>query len=305
MKRGFFLLVSLFICVLASAQEIHILSEQIPQQSSFAQPFDVRFELGHASEYVVELEKESLPENFELIQEKSEKLSPATQAFHFTFIPFTLGASTFTAITFQLKDRPSGKVLAQAQTSPQTIQIQPVQFYNEKTLRDIRPPYIPSNPLIWLLCAIAAGILFFILKRYRKKLHQDQLALQEQQDHRPADVIAYSKIQLLLQSGLWERKEYKLFYSELADILREYFWRRFGLDVSADTSAELLRRARNIAELTPILMPFREYLTSSDLVKFAQVSPTLQTMQQDVQVVQDLVRQTTPKPIVPKEESHV
>ena len=52
-------------------------------------------------------------------------------------------------------------------------------------------------------------------------------------------------------------------------------------------------------------MPLREYLNSSDLVKFAQVSPSADTTQKDVQVVQDLVRQTTPKPVELKEEKNV
>ena len=305
--KKYLILPLLFSCfsTLAWAQEINILSEQIPQQTTFAKPFDVRFEVGHTTGYVVEVEKKSLPANFELIQEEIKPLSPATQAYDFTFIPFTLGVSTFTAVTFQLKESAGGKVLAEAQTEVKNITVQPVKFYDEKTLRDIRPPYIPASLLIWLLCALAAIILFWTIKHFYRTVKEDHLALKAQQDNRPADVIALSKIQLLLQSGLWEKKQYKLFYIELGEILKEYFQRRFSLDVSSDTSAELLRRAKTVPELTRMLMPLREYLTSSDLVKFAQVVPSADAMQKDVQAVQDLVRETTPKPIITKEEPHV
>ncbi len=287
------------------AQEIGLISQQVPKESAFAQPFDVRFELSHTPGYILEMDRENLPENFELIHEETNVLSPATQAVTLTFLPFTLGVSTFTAVTFQLKENAGGKVLAEAKTQPQNVQIQPVQFYDDKNLRDIRPPYIPVSLLIWLFCAIAAAVLFFVIRYFSKTVRKDHMLLQAQQDNRPADVIALSKIHLLLQSGLWEKKEYKLFYIELGDILREYFWRRFALDVSSDTSAELLRRAKKIPELIHLLMPLREYLNSSDLVKFAQVSPTAETMQKDVQAVQDLVRETTPKPVETKEEKHV
>ena len=305
--RKYLILALLFSCfsTLAWAQEINILSEQIPQQTPFAKPFDVRFEVGHTTGYVVEVDKESLPANFELIQEKTNTLSPATQAYDFTFIPFTLGVSTFTAVTFQLKESTGGKVLAEAQTEVKNITVQPVKFYDEKTLRDIRPPYIPASLFIWLLCALAAVILFLTIKHFYRTVKQDHMALKAQQDNRPADVIALSKIQLLLQSGLWEKKQYKLFYIELGEILKEYFWRRFSLDVSSDTSTELLRRAKTVPELTRMLMPLREYLSSSDLVKFAQVAPSADAMQKDVQAVQDLVRETTPKPIITKEKTHV
>jgi len=305
MKIKLILFLLLFCSYTSAAQEVSILTEQIPQQASFAQPFDVHIELSHTPGYVLELNRENFPENFNILSEKSENLSPGTQAYDLTLLPFTLNASTFTAVSFQLKDKSGGKVLAEAQTTPQIIQVQPVKFYEEQTLRDIRPPYIPASLLIWILCAIVAALLFFFIKYFWKTVQEDRILLQARQDNRPADVIALSKIHLLLQSGLWEKKEYKLFYIELGDILREYFWRRFGTDVSSDTSAELLRRARTVPELTRLLMPLREYLNSSDLVKFAQAVPSAEDMQKDVQVVQDLVRETTPKPITSTEEKNV
>lgn len=304
MKKMILFFALLFTAFAASSQEINILAEQTPSKTPFAQPFDVRFEVSHTPGYVLEYDPETLPENFQIINEKKEVLSPGTQAYTLSVIPFTLGVSTFTAVTFQLKENAGGKTLTQIQTTPKSIEVQPVNFYKEKTLRDIRPPYIPANLLIWFLCAIAAVLLFFIIKRFYKTVQKDRLALSTPQDNRPADVIALSKIQLLLQSGLWDKKEYKLFYIELGDILREYFWRRFSVDVSADTSAELVRRARQVAEMTPLLMPLREYLNSSDLVKFARVIPTAETMQKDVQTVQDIIRETTPKPIALKEEKN-
>ncbi len=304
MKKWLLLLAALGCGGGLAAQEIHITAQQVPQETSFAQPYDVRFELSHTPGYAVALDTERLPEEFDLLQASSQTLSPGTASYDLRFLPFTLGKSTFT-VTFTLQAQPGGEALAQAASQPQTVEIKPVKFFKEKTLRDIRPPYIPASYWIWLLCAGVLGLVIYFVRRFCKRLHAAQAArLAEVQDTRPADEIALSKLQILLQSGLWEKAEYKLFYLELSDILREYFWRRFGLDVSADTSVELLRRARKLAVLQPLLPALRGYLDEADLVKFARAIPTEPQMQAHVHFLQQLVRQTSPQPAELKEGPH-
>ena len=86
-------------------------------------------------------------------------------------------------------------------------------------------------------------------------------------------MIALSKIEALLQSGLWEQQEYKLFYITLSDIFREYLWRRFHLDTSSDTSAELLRRVKNMPQMAPLMYQVRDFV-STETVKFSKVIPS-------------------------------
>ena len=286
----------------AADNRIGLTAQHVPQQTPFAAAFDTRFEISHTPGYVVELDKESLPEGFELTAEKQEKLSPGTVAYDLTFIPFTLGVSTFTAVTFNLKKQAGAQTLASALSEQVQIDVKPVKYFDEQTLRDIRPPYIPSSLLIWLLCLLVLGLIIYFAWYFYKEIQTRARELSHAQDNRPADEIALSKIEALLQSGLWERAQYKMFYIELGDILREYFWRRFKQDVSSDTSAELLRRARKIPQLKNLLLPLREYLNSSDLVKFAKVIPAQQTMQQDVGCVRKLVKETTPRPEQAQEE---
>jgi hypothetical protein len=305
MKKLFLLI--LFGVVLTSitnAQSIELTEQQIPPQGSFAQPFQTRFQLTHTPGYQVVLDKETLPKDFALSQEKTEILSPQTLAYELTFLPFTLGASTFTAVTFQLQDN-QGKAIQQIQSAETQVKIEPVQFFKDKKMRDIRPPYIPSSWLWWLLALLVLIALVVLIKRISRKVKQHTQEAALKPDNRPAHVIALSKINLLLQSGLWENQQYKLFYIELGDILREYFWRRFGLDVSADTSTELLRHARAVPELAPLYAELRDYLKSADLVKFAKYTPDEDTMHKDVGIVQKTVQKTIPTPtadIVRQEE---
>ncbi len=279
----------------AQTPKISVTAQYIPQKTPFAGAFDTRFELSHLPEYVVELDKESMPEGFTLTAQQRHTLSPGTTAYELTFMPFTLGISTFTALTFELKEQSGGKILDAAQSAETHIDVTPVQYFKKQSLLDIRPPYIPSNPLFWFFVLVVFALIVYTAYKFYKTLQNKSRKLTQMQDNRPPDVIALSKIEALLQSGLWEHAQYKLFYIELGEILREYFWRRFGQDVSSDTSAELLRRARRIPQLAKLLLPLREYLNSSDLVKFAKVTPTQDTMRQDVNVVRNVVKQTSPQ----------
>ena len=294
MKKIHILFLLSVTAISAFAQEINLTQEKIPTQGSFAQPFDVRFEISHTPGFEVELDTQSIPKDFELVAQDKQILSPDTVSYDLSFLPFTLGRSTFTAVNILLKNS-SGQTVTQTASNQTAVDIQPVKLFDDQNMRDIRPPYIPTGWLGWLLCGIVLAVIIYLIRHFWKRKHPRAAMLpQEIPDNRPADVIALSKIQLLLQSGLWEKAEYKLFYIELSDILREYFWRRFRLDVSADTSAELLRRARREPQLSSSLSLLREYLKSADLVKFAKVIPSADTTKRDVQAVCTLVKNTMP-----------
>ena len=293
-KICFLILFSLLYSGISFCQEISVSKQEIPAQGQFAQPFDVRFEITHTPGYEVVLDTQSLPDGFSLAHSADEALSAQLQAYDLSFLPFTLGISTFTAVNFSLKDG-AGQTVTQTATTPAQVEIAPVNLFKDKKMRDIRPPYIPYNWLGWMMFALFLILLIYFLRRFWRKKHP-HYTMQETPDLRPADVIALDKIQQLLQCGLWEKAQYKLFYTELGNILQEYLWRRFQLDVSADTSAELLRHIRKLPELAPLQAELRTYLNSSDLVKFAKVIPAETTMQQDVSRVRKVVEITAPRP---------
>ena len=222
--------------------------------------------------------------------------SPGTVSYDFTAVPFALGKSTFT-VTFVLSQ--NGKAVAQSeQAAP--IEVTPVRFFNDKKLREVRPARVPPGWLTWLLALFFLAALIYVIYYWIQRAKESPLHLKaEKEDPRPCHEIALSKIDLLLNSGLWERKEYKLFYITLCDILREYFWRQFRIDTSADTSVELLRRAKNVPALQPLLTTLKDFLNSGDLVKFAKAEPTEPTRNKDIQAVRQIVRETTPKPPTP------
>ncbi len=292
MKKLFLLF--LLTCLFAPlrAQELTLIEKRAPAQIALAQPFALQYDFSHTPGYQVELDEASLSPDFEIKDSVRRQNSPGTVTFDFTVLPFTLGKSTFTA-TFLLTQ--NGKSAADAPVET-FITVTPAKTFNDKNLREIRPPHIPAGWLTWLLAALAALAFIGVLWFWYQKTRQKNLAvLQQEEDSRPSDEIALAKIDALLNSGLWEQRHYKLFYITLSDILREYLWRQFHIDASADTSAELLRRVKNMPSMAPLLFALRSFLNSGDLVKFAKAVPEEAVRNKDVQLLRQIIRETAPK----------
>ena len=299
MKKIISVIIYLLMCAgISNAQELSVTKAQVPQQVSFARAFPVRYELSHTPGYQVEVDPDSLSKDFEITHMDVDQLSDQTDLYNFTVVPFALGKSTFT-VTFLLTQ--DGQTAAQAaQETP--VEITPVKIFNDNKWREIRPARVPPGWLWWGLFILFLAALGYVIYNWRKRTSSDALRLNGQVDPRSCDEIALSKIDALVNSGLWERKAYKLFYITLTDILREYLQQQFQTDTSADTSSELLRRMKKISVMQPLLMPLKDFLTSGDLVKFAKAEPEEAVRNKDIQILREIVRETTPKEEPPAQE---
>lgn len=295
MKKHLLLCWLLLSAAALSAQEINVVERRAPETVPFAQPFALQFVLSHTPGYEVTLDENSLSKDFEITQISSSDNSPGTKSYDLTALPFILGKSTFT-VTFNLVQ--NGKTLASA---PEEIfiNIPRAKTFDDNNLREIRPPLIPSGWLTWLLAALLLAALVGVCLYWYKRLQHRARKIGQIDDTRPGNVIALSKIDALLDSGLWENQQYKLFYITLSDILREYLWRQFRVDASADTSAELLRRVKNMPQMAPLMYQLRDFLSSGDLVKFAKAVPSEQIRDKDVKILREIIVETAPKEPAP------
>ena len=299
MKKLFTLFSLLFSFALCGAQEIHLIEQKAADKVPFAAPFALQFSLSHTPGYEVSVDENSLSKDFEITQMSAKQNSPGTLTYDFTVLPFTLGKSTFT-VTFNLVQ--NGRTAAQTKTEAY-IDITPAKTFNDKNLREIRNPSIPAGWLAWLVAALLLGALIYVLYAWHKKLHEKELSVSaEPEDSRPGNEIALSQIDALLDSGLWENAQYKVFYNTLTDILREYLWRQLKIDASADTSAEILARIKTMPKLAPLRTQLRQFLSSGDLVKFAKAIPSLDTRNRDIQLLREIIVETSPKELAPAQE---
>ncbi|MBQ3666645.1 MAG: hypothetical protein II913_01065 [Elusimicrobiaceae bacterium] len=276
--------------ILASAQGLEVLHTEIPPTVPFAKPFAAQAILAHGAGDSVQLVKDSTPADFAITHVALNSLAPDRTQADLTVLPLTLNKSTFT-VSFALNADPN--TVATVETP---LTITPVQLFKDNEFKEIRSPKRPFDWMTWLCVLLTLIALICLIIWWIRRLQKDATLLSAEKDNRPAHVIALSQIDALVDSGLWENKQYKLFYITLTDILRAYLQKAFGLDVSADTSAELLRRIKTQEQFTSFVQGLREFLASGDLVKFAKATPTETTRNQDVTFLRHFITQTAPKP---------
>ena len=290
MKKLFFIVLALFAHFALQAQSLSVGQVQAPEKVPFAKPFTIGVRLVHPAGQEVTWVPDSVPADFAVINVALQPLSPTDTQADLTVMPFVLEKSTFT-VAFALKTQPQASVPAEV-----PLTVEPVQLFTDKKLREIRPPPRAFDWALWLCILLALIALVCLIIWWVRRIQADAAHLQAEPDNRPAHIIALSQIDALVDSGLWEDKQYKLFYITLTDILRNYLQRAFGLDVSADTSAELLRHLKTLPDLTAFIQDLRLFLSSGDLVKFAKAIPAEPTRNRDITLLRQFIKQTAPAP---------
>ena len=290
MKKITLYLLTMFLAWGAHTQTLGIARTEAPQEVPFAKPFVATLEVTHPEGESVTLLPESVSPDFTVAQANVQPISPTATQVQLKLLPFTLEKSTFTA-SFALTANPEV-------TTPVEIAltVTPVQLFKDNDFKEIRPPHRPFDWALWLCILLALVALVCFIIWWVRRMKQQEVRLSTPIDNRPAHVIALSQLDALVDSGLWENKQYKVFYITLTDILRTYLYRAFGLDVSADTSAELLRHLKTKPQLGSFIQSLRAFLASGDLVKFAKFTPNEQTRNTDITVLREFITQTAPKP---------
>lgn len=187
-------------------------------------------------------------------------------------------------------------------TQYQFITSEPLEIYVESVvndenaqLRDIRPPFgIPVNywRMVLMIGSLVLGIVALAIAYwlYRRR-KQDQSVLHKEILY-PAHEIALEDLHKLLATGLLQNFQYKLFYSELSDIVRRYIERRFFVQAMEETTTELLASLKEEQIASGNVNMVREILNPCDLVKFAKYVPVDSETESTVQLVRDFIERT-------------
>ena len=160
-------------------------------------------------------------------------------------------------------------------------------------IHDVKSPVdFPPNylPLFLILLVVVTFGLTFLLKYFRNKAKNKQMPLQKV---RSPWEIALEEIDQLLHSSLLKDEEFNEYFDRLSDIIRRYFEGRFSIRAPEMTTEEFLSSLENYRVLNKeqerIL---HDFLSSCDLVKFADHIPQSQEIEQCMQLAQTLIHQT-------------
>lgn len=165
-------------------------------------------------------------------------------------------------------------------------------------IRDIKPPVSigPSfrRPLLFLAglaaAALAIVLLWKAVQRLRTKIRTDRLA------PRPAHEEALEALERLLRQGLTERGRAREFCFGISEIFRRYMEARFGIPAIDLTTEEILPRFEHNGIMQNALKPLvREFLTHTDLVKFARRQPTDAEIHEIIETARTFITATIPE----------
>jgi hypothetical protein len=166
------------------------------------------------------------------------------------------------------------------------------------------PASLPPNyhPL-WYLLAVGGGValIWFLIYRWRKfRPVPTGAGTVTPVIREPAHVIALRRLQSLKDRNYLEQGNFRAYYTELSECLREYLENRFQINALEMTTEEFLsylsrdqllpNACRNI---------LRNFLKTSDLIKFAKHLPEQSEADQAWDQVYQIVDTTKPEPPEP------
>jgi hypothetical protein len=144
----------------------------------------------------------------------------------------------------------------------------------------------------FLLGVLIIGLIFLFMRIYRRFILKSTTD-QENLIIEPAHVNALRRLEKLKTLSLAEHEDYKIFYSELSECIREYMENRYLIRALEMTTEEFLIQLTTEAYLNQeqqVLL--KGFMEQSDLVKFAKQSPSREEATESLDHIEQLVEAT-------------
>ena len=128
--------------------------------------------------------------------------------------------------------------------------------------------------LLAILCItlITIGIMKYLASRKQLTNEEPQPII----DPRKAHEIAYDELLALKEKQLWQSQQFKLYYTELTEILRRYIYNRYTIEAMEQTTDAIItefRKKKELKEKKEEIKLLSDVLRLADLVKFAKYQP--------------------------------
>lgn len=106
--------------------------------------------------------------------------------------------------------------------------------------------------------------------------------------------VALERLDEVRHAGLLERQRFSDFFDRVNDAVREYLGARFGFDGLESTTDETLSALRRVPHFALPIPQLASFLQQCDLVKFADLTPTLDECRHALVEAEHVVRTTMP-----------
>ncbi len=161
--------------------------------------------------------------------------------------------------------------------------------------KDIKPPAPLMVRTYWLLYALLAllGLVVVAYVFARIKEHKQARALHKPAPPpEPAHVIALRRLEQLKESNYIAKRNFKLFYFLLSDIIREYLQNRYRFPAKEYTTSEILDYIRKNYPPNLDERMVNDILTPCDLVKFAGFTSSEEEAERLLGLAYELIERT-------------
>ena len=181
------------------------------------------------------------------------------------------------------------------QSYPVTVLVHTLQVNPQAEIKDVKDPV--KVPLPWLLIllwvVIASAVLgtalllwlWFKKTKEKKVVAPPKIIL-------PAHVVALTALNELEKKQLWQKGMVKEYHSEITEIIRAYFERKFDLRALELTTTEVNLQLKEKSGASNIIDITNDFLNNADLVKFAKFKPENSVNEEMMKQALEIVNRT-------------
>jgi hypothetical protein len=186
-----------------------------------------------------------------------------------------------------------------AYTNSLMLNISSVAIDPKGEIKDIKPPmgapwlfedFLPYLIALVVMAVLAGGFYYYWLK---KKQKQDLLA--NVKIIIPPHREALTALRVLEEKKLWQQGLVKQYYSEVTEIIRHFFERRWGIIALELTTDEILIQMKHIPDALQVWKEMESFFITADLVKFAKYDPSPAEHENEMRSAYEIVRMMVPK----------
>ena len=141
---------------------------------------------------------------------------------------------------------------------------------SDRSFWDWMPDWLYELWWLWILVILAIAAAIYFGRKYRRT--GKFISLPEKPQPKPW-TVALDRLERLKAKSLWENGMEKEYFTELTDILREYLFKRFGINAMEMTSRQIMHTLADQTDVKEKRGYVRKILDVADFVKFAKVRP--------------------------------
>ena len=237
-------------------------------------------------------------------EESSESSSPVESHVTLRLAAYQL-AGEIAVPPIKVEYRNESGELASIETEPIPIALGTSLTPEVTDIHDIKDPIadipIPREWgwLWWLLGAFLVSAVAYLLYRRFSRKQPESMVEPPPLPLLPPEVEAESALRRLVEAGWLQKGEVRRFYIELAEIMKRYAGRRYGVPFLERTTPEIQKGLKRTGIPREAQSQLDKILVTSDFVKFARVVPPDEESNRMVPEGFRFIEETKPAPPPP------